>query len=157
MSSQLIGQVTDALKLDVKTVTRAERLRTDYYHRVRKFLEIYDYILLPTVGAPAFRLDQPLPTTVGGKAGQSLLRRFFGCYAFSVVGLPQCPAPWSASRWAVFPWACDRGPSPARGQGLEAAASYAAARPEHFGPLPLGTEPISQGTGQLVTPGMRLG
>jgi len=157
MSSQLIGQVTDALKLDVKTVTRAERLRTDYYHRVRKFLEIYDYILLPTVGAPAFRLDQPLPTTVGGKPVDRYYDVFFGCYAFSVVGLPAMSVPCGFTSGGLPVGLQIVGRRLREDRVLEAAASYAAARPEHFAPLPLGTEPISQGTGQVVTPGMRLG
>ena len=54
MTAQLINQVTDALKLDVRTITRAERLRTAYWHRVRAFLARYDYILTPTVSVPAF-------------------------------------------------------------------------------------------------------
>ncbi len=80
MSAQLLGQVSDALELNLKIVTRAERLRTEYYHRVRRFLEIYYYILLPTVGAPPFRLDEPLPKIVGGMP----IARFSAVFSYTL-------------------------------------------------------------------------
>ena len=77
MTSQLVGQVRDALKIDVRTITKAERLRTRYWQRVRSFMERFDYILTPTVGAPPFRLDEPLPQTDRRAPGRALLRVFF--------------------------------------------------------------------------------
>lgn len=156
MSSQLIGQVSDALKLDVRSITRAERLRSDYYHRVRKFLDVYDYILLPTVGAPAFRLDRPLPTKVGGKSVARYYDVFFACYAFSIVGLPTMSVPCGVTREGLPVGLQIVGRRLREDRVLEAASSYAACRPEHFEPLRLGTEPITQSSGQVVTPGMRL-
>ena len=93
MTSQLINQVTDALKLDVRTITRAERLRTNYWHRVRAFLERYDYILTPTIPVPAFRLDQPLPTEIGGVPVERFYDVFLTTYAFSITGLPVMSVP----------------------------------------------------------------
>ena len=66
MTEQLVRQVTDSLPVDARTITQGERRRSAYYHRVRLFLQRYDYIVCPTVGAPAFRLDRPLPTELGG-------------------------------------------------------------------------------------------
>ena len=54
MTDQLVQQVRDALKVDVRMVANAERLRTSYWQRVRSFMERFDYILTPTVGAPPF-------------------------------------------------------------------------------------------------------
>lgn len=156
MSPQLIGQVSDALKLDLRTIARAERLRTEYYHRVRAFLEIHDYILLPTVGAPPFRLDRALPCEVGGRAVARYYDIFFASYAFSVVGLPAMSVPCGITREGLPVGLQIVGRRLREDSVLEAAASYAAERPEHFISLPLGTEPISLENGQVVTPGMRL-
>ena len=155
MSPQLIGQVTDALALDVRSITRAERLRTVYYHRVRAFLEVYDYILLPTVGAPAYRLDQPLPSVVGGKPVDRYYDVFFGCYAFSIVGLPAMSVPCGFTSSGLPVGLQIVGRRLREDRVLEAAAAYAAARPENFAPLLLGTEPINREGAQVVTPGMR--
>ncbi|MGA0594067.1 amidase [Enterovirga sp. CN4-39] len=156
MSSQLIGQVSDALQLDLRTVTRAERLRTEYYHRVRRFLADYDYILLPTVGAPAFRLDRPLPTEVGGKAVDRFYDVFFACYAFSIVGLPAMSVPCGLTREGLPVGLQIVGRRLREDRVLEAAASYAGLRQEHFVPRPLGTEPITAREMKVVTPGMRM-
>ena len=40
-----------------------------YYQRVRAFLERYDYVLTPTAGVTAFRIDRPLPQDSGDLGG----------------------------------------------------------------------------------------
>jgi amidase len=157
MTPQLIGQVSDALKLEVRTVTQAERLRTQYWQRVRVFLETYDYILTPTVGAPPFRLDQPLPEAIGGKPVARYYDVFFAGYAFSVVGLPAMSIPCGTTADGRPVGLQIVGRRLREDRVLEAASAYAAARPDHFLPRPLGKEPISELGGQVVTPGMRLG
>jgi amidase len=157
MTPQLIGQVSDALKLEVRTVTQAERLRTQYWQRVRVFLETYDYILTPTVGAPPFRLDQPLPEAIGGKPVARYYDVFFAGYAFSVVGLPAMSIPCGTTADGRPVGLQIVGRRLREDRVLEAASAYAAACPDHFLPRPLGKEPISELGGQVVTPGMRLG
>ena len=93
MTRPLVNQVTAALGLSVGDVTRAERLRTVYWHRVREFMERYDYIVAPVVGAPPFRLDEPLPTAVGGRPVDRFQDVFLSTYAFSVTGLPVMSVP----------------------------------------------------------------
>lgn len=156
MTSQLIGQVSDALKLDVRTITKAERLRTKYWHRVREFLERFDYLLTPTIGAPPFRLDQPLPTHVGGRQVARYYDVFFGTYAFSITGLPVMSVPCGYTSEGLPVGLQIVGRRLREDLVLGAAAAYAQARPEHFARRPLGTEPITPPSGQLVTPGMRL-
>jgi amidase len=156
MTSQLIAQVSDALKLELRTVTKAERLRTEYWQRVRIFLETYDYILTPTIGAPAFRLDQPLPDAIDGKPVARYYDVFFAGYAFSVVGLPAMSIPCGTTADGRPVGLQIVGRRLREDRVLEAASAYAAACPEHFLPRPLGEEPISDRTGGLLTPGMRL-
>ncbi len=157
MTSQLIGQVSDALKLDVRTITKAERLRTKYWHRVREFLERFDYLLTPTIGAPPFRLDRPLPTEVGGRPVARYYDVFFGTYAFSVVGVPAMSIPCGYTREGLPVGLQIIGRRLREDLVLGAAAAYANACPQHFARRPPSPEPITPPSAELVTPGMRLG
>ena len=93
MASALVNQIKGALTVDVRTVTQAERGRTQYWHRVREMLVKYDYILTPTIGDAPFRLDAPLPTTVGGKPVERYYDVILPTYAFSLTGLPVISVP----------------------------------------------------------------
>ncbi len=98
MTAHLLGQVDDALKLDLKSVTEAERLRTRYWHGVRAMFERFDYIATPAIGAPAFLLDEPLPTSIGGRPAAKFYDAYRYTYAFSVVGLPVVAIPCGFTR-----------------------------------------------------------
>jgi amidase len=93
MTQQLINQITPSLEMSVRDVVRSERLRTGYWHRVRRFMEDYEFIVAPIVGAPPFRLDEPLPSTVGGKPVERFQDVFLSTYVFSVTGLPMLAVP----------------------------------------------------------------
>jgi amidase len=134
MTPQLINQVTDALTLDVRTITRAERLRTTYWHRVRAFLERYDYILTPSVPVPAFRLDQPLPSEIGGVPVERFYDVFLTTYAFSITGLPVMSVPCGLTSQGLPVGLQIVGRRLREDLVLEAAAAYARACPEHFRP-----------------------
>jgi amidase len=134
MTPQLINQVTAALELDVRTITRAERLRTSYWHRVRAFLERYDYILTPTIPVPAFRLDRPLPTEIGGVPVERFYDVFLTTYAFSITGLPVMSVPCGFTSQGLPVGLQIVGRRLREDSVLEAAAAYARACPEHFRP-----------------------
>ncbi|MGV6874225.1 amidase [Pseudochelatococcus sp. B33] len=93
MTAQLVSQTAAALGKDLRSVARAERLRSRYWHRVRTFLERYELVLTPTVGAPPFQLDRELPTHVGGRPVERFYDIFLAVYAFTLVGLPAVSIP----------------------------------------------------------------
>jgi len=132
MTPQLINQVRDALRLDVRTITRAERLRTAYWQRVRAFLERYDYILTPTVGVPAFHIDRPLPWEVGGVKVERFYDVFLTTYAFSVTGLPVASVPCGFTAAGLPVGLQIVGRRLREDLVLEAAGAYALACPQHF-------------------------
>ena len=132
MSDQLRRQVCDALKVDVRTIARAERLRSTYYQRLRAFLETYDYLLCPTVGAPPFRLDQPLPAQLDDKPIERYYDVFMFTYAFSVTGLPSISVPCGFTR-AGLPVGLQIVSRRLReDRVLEAAAAFLQASPQHL-------------------------
>src|SRR5690606_36993886 len=121
-----------AMTVDLRTVTRAERGRTQYYHRVRKVLSVYDHILTPTIGAPPFRLDEPLPTTVGGKPVERFLDVILPVYAFSVTGLPAISLPAGFTKQGLPVGLQIVGRRLREDRLLELAAAYEAASPDCF-------------------------
>jgi amidase len=132
MTAQLINQVAEALRLDVRTITRAERLRTAYWQRVRAFLERFDYILTPTVAAPPFRLDCPLPTEIGGVAVERFYDVFLTTYAFSITGLPAMSVPCGFTASGLPVGLQIVGRRLREDRVLEAASAYALACPQHW-------------------------
>ena len=154
MTAPLRNQIEAAFKVDVRAVTRAERLRTDYWHRVRAFMERFDYIIAPSCGAPPFRLDEPLPDSVGGKKVGRFYDVFLGAYALSVTGLPivQLPCGFTAAGLPVgFQLIARR---QREDLALSAALAYEAASPQCFRSPEVDlsqAKPIPQ---TLPTPGM---
>ena len=73
MTRAMVDQIEAALKVDLRTMTNAERQRAVYWQSVREFLERYDYILTAAIGVPPFRLNHPLPTEIGSKKSHPVL------------------------------------------------------------------------------------
>jgi amidase len=93
MQGQLINQVEASLAYTVADIAKAELGRTAYYHRVRELMTLYDFIVAPTAGITAYRLDRDLPTHIGGKKVERFYDSILGLYAFSVTGLPVVAVP----------------------------------------------------------------
>jgi amidase len=157
MASQLVGQVSDAGKQDLRSVARAERLRTRYWHRVRPVLERFEFILTPTIGAPPFRIDEALPTHVGGRAVERYYDVLLTTYAFSLLGLPALSVPCGSTRAGLPIGLQIVGRRLREDQVLGAAAAYAAACPEHFARRPVPLAEAVPLVREILTPGMRMG
>lgn len=132
MTQQLRNQIEAAFQMDVRAITRAERLRTDYWRRVSKVMTEYDYILTPACGAPPFRLDVPLPDTVGGKKVNRFYDIFLTTYGFSITGLPIISLP-SGVTTGGLPVGVQLIARRLRDdRAIEAGAAYAAHAPDLF-------------------------
>ena len=129
MTPHLLSQIDDAMKIDLRVVTEAERLRTRYWHRVRQMFERFDYIVTPAIGLPAFLLDEPVPTEVAGRTVAKYdVYRF--TYAFSVVGLPVVAVPCGFTREGLPVGLQIAARRLHDESALEIAAAFVAANPE---------------------------
>lgn len=129
LSPTLARQISEAIRFDARAIARAERLRAGYWQRVRRLFERCDYLLTPTVGVPAFRIDRPLPDEVGGRAVAHFSDVFLLTYAFSVTGLPVASVPCGLTRDGLPVGLQIVGPRLREDRVLEAAATYTAAWP----------------------------
>jgi amidase len=158
MTAPLLQQVAAARAFDVRGVARAERLRSAYYQRLRAFLERYDHVLTPTAGVPAFRIDRPLPTEIGGRPVARYYDAFLFTYAFSVAGLPAISVPCGFTGDGLPVGLQIVGRRLREDAVLEAAAALAAAAPGHYRRPPLDALPAPDALGgDLNTPGFTLG
>jgi len=104
--------------------------------RVRVFMQDYDYIVCPTAGTPAFRIDQPLP--------EGLYDRFLLTYAFSVTGLPAISVPCGFTQ-SGLPVGLQIVARRLREDSvLEAAAAYLRACPQHLKRPTIDSEALRQ-------------
>ncbi len=98
MQKGLVWNIEQGLGLTVQDVGRAEKLRSALWQRVRRFMERYDLLVLPTVAVRPFPVEQPYPTEIDGKPLENYTQWFFLTYAISVTGLPVISVPAGFTR-----------------------------------------------------------
>jgi len=132
LMAQLVNQVEGSLKLSLREVSEAERLRTVYWNRLRPYLADYDAIVTPATGIAAFRLDQALPTTVGGKPVERFYDTLLASYAFTVVDAAAVVVPAGLTADGLPTGIQIVGGLLSEAKALEIAAAYEAANPGCF-------------------------
>ena len=79
--------------LSAAQISRTEVKRTELYHRVRVFLETYEYLLLPTAQAPPFPIDWEYPQTIEDVPMTTYIDWMMSCAFITVIGLPAISVP----------------------------------------------------------------
>jgi amidase len=98
MQKGLVWNIEQGLGLTPRDIGRAEKLRSALWQRVRRFMERYDLLVLPTVAVRPFPVEQPYPTELDGKPLENYTQWFFLTYALSVTGLPVISVPAGFTR-----------------------------------------------------------
>jgi amidase len=98
MQPGLVWNIEQGLALAPRDIARAEKLRSVLWQRVRRFMERYDLLVLPTVAVRPFPVEQPYPTELNGKRLENYTQWFFLTYAISVTGLPVISVPAGFTR-----------------------------------------------------------
>ena len=132
MTPPLISQVEASFAYTLADVAKAEIARGGYWHRIRKIMVDYDFIVTPASGITAFRLDRELPTEIGGKKVERFYDSILGAYAFSVTGLPVTAVPAGFTKDGLPVGLQIVGRRLRDDRALAAAAAYEALCPEHF-------------------------
>jgi len=74
-------------------IARAEVLRTRLFHRVRQFMETYEFLILPVSQVPPFDVTQPYVTEINGVEMDTYIDWMKSCYYISAIGLPAISMP----------------------------------------------------------------
>ncbi|MCY4146209.1 MAG: amidase [Chloroflexi bacterium] len=80
-------------QLSAAHISRAQVKRTELFHRVREFLDVYDCLLLPTAQVPPFPIEQEYPREINGATMRTYIDWMMSCGFITVTGLPAMSVP----------------------------------------------------------------
>jgi len=89
----VVWNIEVGLKLTQQDIARAEVLRTEIYHRMRRFFERYEFLLCPVVQVLPFPLEIEYPTEIGGVRLATYIEWLRSCYSITVTGHPAISVP----------------------------------------------------------------
>ena len=89
----ILWEIERGERLTAAEIAWAETRRTELYHRMRRFMERYDFFVLPVAQVPPFSVEQPYVTEIEGVAMESYIDWMKSCYYISIVGNPAISVP----------------------------------------------------------------
>jgi amidase len=89
----VIWNAEEGLKITGPQLARAEAKRTELYHRVRQFMERYEFMIMPVTQVPAFPVTQEYVTEIEGVQMGTYIDWMQSCYFITVTGLPAISVP----------------------------------------------------------------
>ena len=93
MKDTVIWNIEEGTRLSGPQLGRAEVKRTELYHRVRQFMERYEFLVLPVSQVPPFDVKQRYVTEINGIKLNTYIDWMKSCYYISVTGLPAISVP----------------------------------------------------------------
>lgn len=93
MDPVLVRRLDLGLSLSAADIGRAEAERTAYHHRLRRFFERYDLLLLPATAVTATPLDDPMPAEISGRPMATHIDMLLPTYAFNFSAYPAITVP----------------------------------------------------------------
>ncbi|HTC38989.1 MAG TPA: amidase family protein, partial [Steroidobacteraceae bacterium] len=86
-------EVETGMRQSARDITAASVLRTDWSQTVRKFLERYDFLILPTAQVFPFDVNEHWPRQIAGQAMQTYHEWMKGTLLVTMSGCPALAAP----------------------------------------------------------------
>jgi amidase len=93
MKPSLVWNIDEGRRLRGSDLARAEVLHGELYHRVRRFFEEFDALLLPVSQVPPFPAELEYPATVADEPQQTYLDWMRSSYFVSATGCPALSVP----------------------------------------------------------------
>jgi amidase len=93
VKDSIIWNVEQGLALTPEKIARAESLRTQVFHRMRQFLERYEFLLCPVNQLPPFPQEQEYPTEIAGVRMTNYLDWMKSCYYITLTSHPAISVP----------------------------------------------------------------
>ena len=89
----ILWEIERGERLTPAEIARAEGIRTELYHRMRRFMDTYEFFVLPVAQVPPFDVNEPYVTKIDGVAMETYIDWMKSCYYISVVGNPAISVP----------------------------------------------------------------
>jgi amidase len=93
LKDTIIWNIEYGQKLSAVDVGKAEIVRSDVFQRMRRFFEVYDYLLCPVNQVPPFDIEIEYPTEIAGVAMENYISWMKSAYYISFTGLPAISVP----------------------------------------------------------------
>ena len=93
MKDTLVWNIEEGRRLSGPDIGRAERERTEIYHRTRTFMERYEFLILPVSQVAPFDAKQRYVTEINGEPMETYIDWMKSCYYVTVTGLPAVSVP----------------------------------------------------------------
>ena len=93
MKSTVVWNIEEGRKLSGPQLGQAEVKRTALYHRVRQFMEKYEFLLLPVSQVVPFPVEEEYVREINGIPMTTYLDWMRSCYYITVTGLPAISVP----------------------------------------------------------------
>jgi amidase len=93
LKDTVIWNIEEGLKLSGPQIGQAERRRTELYDRVRKFMETYEFLILPVNQVPPFDVKQRYIQEINGEKLETYIDWMKSCYYISTIGHPAISVP----------------------------------------------------------------
>ncbi len=74
-------------------VVEAQRKRTELYHRMRQFMERYEFLICPVNQVPPFDVSIEYPAEIAGVTMETYIDWMKSCYYITVIGHPAISVP----------------------------------------------------------------
>ena len=89
----VIWNIEQGRKLAGPQIGQAEVKRTELYHRVREFMDNYEFMICPVNQVPPFDINQPYIEQIEGVKMETYIDWMKSCYYITVTGLPAISVP----------------------------------------------------------------
>jgi len=89
----VIWNIEEGIKLNGPQIGAAERKRTALYHRIRKLMETYEYLVLPVSQVPPFDVKERYVREINGQVMETYIDWMKSCYYISAIGNPAISVP----------------------------------------------------------------
>jgi amidase len=85
--------VEEGLKLTAEKIARANALRSELFHRLRRFLERYEFLLCPVNQLPPYPVKTEWPREIAGVKLHNYLDWMKSCYYITITSHPAISVP----------------------------------------------------------------
>jgi amidase len=93
MKDTVVWNIEQGFRLTARALGEAEVKRTRLYHRVRQFMDVHEFLVLPATQVPPFDVTTPYVTEINGVRLPTYIDWMRACSDITVTGLPAISVP----------------------------------------------------------------
>lgn len=93
LASNVVWNIEQGRRVTGEDLARAERLRTELFHRMARFWEDYDFLIAPVSQVPPFPVENPYVTEINGEPLPDYLAWMRSAYWITVLHAPAMSVP----------------------------------------------------------------